>query len=266
MQGCVCLLWAALAAQGKEPAGPAPEPPANEAERPERLSGASPVELIPRIELRHRFVEPDAGGALQVTTLRMDITMFHRLLLRYELPRATLSAAGQQRSGFGDITLQAITLLSSGPRHAAVLTTGLVLDSATQPPLGAGKQQVVFGGAGGFKPKDWWLAFAVLEQQISYEGDAARPDVNQLLIRAGSLLFGPQHGWCQVNLDTVIDFQGDDARLLGALEVGRLLFGKVGLFVRGGTHLVGERQLDYFLDAGVRYLFALDRNAASSQP
>ena len=33
--------------------------------------------------------------------------------------------------------------------------------------------------------------------------------------------------------------------------------GRVALFVRGGTQLLGPRQIDYFLDVGVRYLFRL---------
>jgi len=48
------------------------------------------------------------------------------------------------------------------------------------------------------------------------------------------------------------------AGLAGAMEAGRLLIGRIGLFIRGGTHIVGSRQLDYFVETGVRYLFRLE--------
>ena len=41
------------------------------------------------------------------------------------------------------------------------------------------------------------------------------------------------------------------------LEVGRLLVGRVGMFMRAGTQALGPRQLDYSVEVGVRYLFRL---------
>jgi hypothetical protein len=83
--------------------------------------------------------------------------------------------------------------------------------------------------------------------------------VNQLLLELGNVVFGRRGDWYLLDLDSAIDFAGDAGRLVGSLELGRLLVGRVGLFVRGGTHLAGSRQLDYFLDGGLRYLFRLEK-------
>src|SRR5689334_15074506 len=92
----------------------------------EDLAGASPVALIPRVEVRHRFVEPETGGGLHLTTLRMDIEAFRRVLIRYQLPLAVLKTAEGEVSGFADLHVDALTLLTSSPRHLTVLVTGLV--------------------------------------------------------------------------------------------------------------------------------------------
>jgi hypothetical protein len=38
-----------------------------------------------------------------------------------------------------------------------------------------------------------------------------------------------------------------------------LLVGRVGLFMRGGTQVLGPRAIDYSLEVGIRYLFRLAR-------
>ena len=49
-----------------------------------------------------------------------------------------------------------------------------MLDTATQPPLGAGKQQLVLGAGAAFKPYRWWLAYGVAQDQFSVAGDSRR--------------------------------------------------------------------------------------------
>jgi hypothetical protein len=251
------LLGAALVMAGPpgRPGSEAAEPPEAETETP--AEGVSPVELIPRIELRHTSVQASSGAAVSTTTLELDIVLLRRVLFRYELPRQVLRVGDDQISGLGDIRLQAIALLTSGPRQVSVLIAGVELDTATRPQLGAGKQQVFFGGAAAFKPRLWWMAYGVLREQLSVAGDDAREEVNHLVLRVGNILFGPGRAWCKLDLDGMLDFHEDRRRLFGTLEVGSLLIGRVGLFVRSGTQLAGQRQLDYSLEAGLRYLFRL---------
>ena len=68
-------------------------------------------------------------------------------------------------------------------------------------------------------------------------------------------------------MDATIDFRDDaTTRLFVSVEAGRLLIGRVGLFIRGGTQAIGPRQLDYTLEAGVRYLFRLGTKAPPPSP
>jgi hypothetical protein len=217
----------------------------------------SPVQLIPRVELRHAFLQGSNGAAISATTLQLDIVFLSRVLFRYELPRRVLRKGDDQITGLGDIRLQAIGLLTSGARQVSALIVGVELDTATRLQLGSGKRQVFFGGAAAFKGRPWWLAYTVVQEQLSVGGDDAREDVNQLALRLGNIVFGPGRAWYKLDFDGVLDFHADRRRFFGTMEVGSLLVGRVGLFVRSSTQLAGRRELDYSLEAGIRYLFRL---------
>jgi hypothetical protein len=135
-----------------------------------------------------------------------------------------------------------------------------MLKTASQPELGAGKQQVFVGAGAAVKPVRWWLPYFVFYEQFSVGGNAARPAVNKLVMDAGSILFGRGYAWYKLDVAPAVDFEADAASLFGTIEVGRLLIGRVGLFTRAGTQFLGPQQLDYSLEVGVRYLFRLGRD------
>ena len=268
MCGCVFVLLTALlalepaqTASGDQPLSDAPaaeaEPPA---EAPKGGAGVAPVELIPRLELRQSFATPGGGVSLHDTTAELDIQFVGRVLLRYEGTVRVLDAPAGQKSGFGDARLTLITVLASNPTFVGGLITGAVLDTASQPELGAGKQQVFLGGGAAAKPVRWWLPYFVFYEQFSVGGDAARRAVNQLVMDAGSIFFGRGYTWYKLDLIPAVDFEANAADLFGTIEVGRLLIGRVGLFARAGAQFLGPRQLDYSLEVGVRYLFRLGRD------
>lgn len=257
----VCLLSAMLlAATPPEVPAEAPEPDAATAAPADKIDpGVSPVELIPKIELRHLFLKPHGGEGVNITTTRIDIGFLGRLMVRYELPLQTSRSSGAQVSGLGDMRLQLVTLLTSGPRQVSVAMVGVVLDTASQAPLGAGRQQLLFGAAGALKPLPFWLSYLLVQEQLSVDSSESRPDVNLLIIRFGNLAFGPLGNWIKLDLDTTVNFIDDKGRFFGTLEAGSLVIGRVGLFIRSGTQLIGARQLDYTLETGVRYLFRLGK-------
>jgi hypothetical protein len=246
---------------GEQPLSDAPgaegETPA---EVPKGGAGVSPVELIPRLELRQSFAAPGGGVSLHDTTAELDIQFVGRVLLRYEGTVRVLGAPSGQKSGFGDARIQALTVLASSPTFVAALITGAVLDTASQPELGAGKQQIVLGGGAAIKPTRWSLPYLVVFEQFSVGGKPERASVNQLVINPGGILFGRGYTWYKLDLNTVVDFEKDAASLFGMIEVGRLLVGRIGLFMRAGTQFLGPQQLDYSLGIGVRYLFRLGRD------
>jgi len=257
-----------LAADPQTAAAGAPPPSAEMSEEaglatsePKAGAGVSPVELIPRLELRQEFERLEGGVSVHDTVAEVDIQFYNRILLRYEGTVRVLSTPAGQVSGFGDLRIQAITVVGSDPSYVAAVIVGGVLDTASQPPLGAGKQQLFFGGAAALKPYRWWLPYLVILEQISLGGDSGRPDVNFLDVRIGNIVFGPGYAWYKLDLDVVGDFAAGQGRFFGTLEMGRLLIGRVGLFTRAGTQLLGTRQLQYSLSAGVRYLFRLGKGS-----
>ena len=227
---------------------------------PKGGAGVSPVELIPRLELRQSFAALGGGVSLHDTTTELDIQFVGRVLLRYEGTVRVLGAPGGQKSGFGDARIQAITVVATSPTFVAALIPGVVLNTASQPELGAGKQQAILGGGAAIKPTRWSLPYLVLLEQFSVGGKPERAAVNQLTIDAGAILFGRGYTWYKLDLNTVVDFEKDATSLFGMIEVGRLLVGRVGLFTRASTQFLGPQQLDYSLGVGVRYLFRLGRD------
>jgi hypothetical protein len=270
MSGCALALLTTLlalepakttsTASGDQPlsgaAGTENEAPA---QAPQGGAGVSPVELIPRLELRQSFAALGGGISVHDTTTELDIQFLDRVLLRYEGSVRVLDTPAGQKSGFGDARIQAITVVATTPTFVAALIPGAVLNTASQPQLGAGKQQVLLGAGAAIKPAPWWLAYLVLSEQFSVGGDPTRPAVNQLLADAGSIVFGRGYTWYKVDLMPIADFEADAASLFGTIEVGRLLIGRVGLFARSSTQFLGPQQLDYSLEVGVRYLFRLGR-------
>jgi hypothetical protein len=256
----LALLAVLLAADQTAPPAPASTAPAPEAPADEEAkdsAGVAPVELIPRLELRQSFARLNASSSLHITTAEIDITFLKRVLLRYQGPLVTVSGPTGQTTGFGDAELHAIGLLASSRRLVAVAIVGAQFDTASQPALGAGKQQLIFGAAAAISPVRWWLPYMIVQEQISVAGAAARPDVNNLVVRLGNIVFARGLSWYKLDLDGVTDFERRAGRMFGQLEVGSLLVGRTGLFMRAGTQLLGTRQLDYTMEVGVRYLFRL---------
>lgn len=144
------------------------------------------------------------------------------------------------------------------------MIVGGLFNSASQPLLGDGKQQLELGGGVVVKPQQWWMIFGVLQENLSVGGDPRRADINQLFWRISNIAFGQGYTWYRADLDTLVDFNAGSGRFFGALEVGSLLIGRVGLFARAGTQLLGPRQLDYSLAGGLRYLFRLEHGKPSS--
>jgi hypothetical protein len=254
-----------LAASSLSSPASADEGSGDRAAEPEGGAGVSPIELVPRIELRQSFVRLPHGVSASDTTAEIDSQFLRRLLLRYQMPRRILTTPAGQITGASDIQLLGLGIIASDATCLLATIAGAVLNTASQPQLGAGKQQLFFGGGGAIKPRPWWLAYATVQEQFSIGGDRARPNINQLAVRLGNVLFGRQYNWLKVDLDTTVDFPGGAVgRFFGTFEAGSLVIGRVGLFVRGGLQLLGPRELDYTVTGGARYLFRLE--TAKPQP
>jgi hypothetical protein len=266
------VLGAALLAADPAQAPPPPQRPADAAsqpleddepdtaEGPKGGEGISPVEIIPKVELRQAFTKLESGVSLHTSTFEMDIQFLRRILLRYQAPMGVMKTPAGQVSGIGDLQFSLIGVVASNARAVAVLIAGTELNTATQPQLGSGKTQLAFGAGAAYKPFRFLLPYLVVQDEFSVAGPSGRPDLNQLTADLGSVLFGRQYNWLKVDLTTTVDFPGGAVgRLYGQLEVGSLVIGRVGLFARTGTQLAGPRLIDYTAIGGLRYLFKLEK-------
>jgi hypothetical protein len=264
------VLGAALVTVDSTPAPPPQPPPAesqsggdDDTDSAEELRGGegiSPVEIIPKVEYRQAFTRLQSGVSLHTSTLETDIQFLRRVLLRYQVPVGVMETPAGQISGIGDIQFTLIGVVASNARAVAVLIAGTELNSATQPSLGSGKNQLLFGAGAAYKPFRFWLPYLVAWDEFSVSGESSRPSTDQLTADLGSILFGKHFNWLKADLTTTVDFPGGAVgRLYGQLEVGSLVTGRVGLFARAGTQLAGPRLVDDTVVAGVRYLFKLEK-------
>jgi hypothetical protein len=259
MEPYVSLLWAVLLAAEPQASPPESEEDSGEiAQAPKNGLGVSPIELVPRVEIRHSFDRLAQNLSRHTSTVELDIQFVQRLLLTYEVPYEVLGTPQGQITGMGDTQVQLIGILRSNPRFLAGLIIGAILNTASQQPLGGGKQQLLVGGGASYIPLPYWLAFGVAQQQISVAGNGSARDVNQLNLRVGNVVFGKQYNWLRLDFDGVVDFSAGNGRLFSTLEVGSLVIGRIGLFLRAGTQLLGPRQVDYSISSGIRYLFRLE--------
>lgn len=258
------VLCAALLAEGgDQPADANAAGDANVAAEPAGGAGVSPVELIPRVEIRQAYTKLASGASVHDLVLESDIAFLRRLLVRYQVPARLIETPAGQISGIGDTQFGLVAILGSTRTFVLALLAGVELDTATKPQLGAGKLQPIAGLGAALKPFHWWLAYALAQEQFSVAGAADRPDVNQFSSDVGSILFGRDFNWLKLDLVTTVDFPGGAVgRLYGTAEAGSLVIGRVGLFARLGTELAGPRLVDYTLAAGIRYLFRLETGKA----
>jgi hypothetical protein len=260
---CSALLAAEPPARASQQ--PQQEDSPDVAQEPEGGTGVSPIELVPRVELRQTYQKLGDALSLHDTTAQVSIQFLRRILLRYEVPHRTVSTPDGSISGFGDTELGAVGILASNAQLLVGLIGGAVFDTATRPELGLGKQQVLFGVGGAYKPRRWILGYLVVQEQLSVGGRSARRDINVAAADAGAILFGKQYSWIKADVLGTLDFEGPNTtRLFGTLELGSLVVGRVGLFVRAGTQLIGPTLLDYSLAGGVRYLFRLEKGRPRS--
>ncbi|MES1165253.1 MAG: hypothetical protein ABUR63_05830 [Verrucomicrobiota bacterium] len=258
---CAAVVAAEPARQAPADAADANDPTAEAetAAEPAGGEGVSPIELIPRLELRQAFTKLESGATVHDTILELDIQFLRRVLLRYQSPARIVDTPMGQVAGLGDMQVGLVVIVGSTPRFVAALLAAAELNSATQPALGSGKLQPILGVGAAFKPYRWWLAYAVAQQEFSVAGASNRPDTNQLATDVGSILFGKDFNWLKLDLQTTVDFPGGAVgRLYGVAEVGSLVIGRVGLFARAGMQLAGPAYVDYNMAAGFRYLFRLE--------
>lgn len=205
------------------------------AARPESTAGADTDPTKPvAFSLRDEHYDLEGGGWRNVFLLRADTAILRRqlrprgLLLRGDVPFATVRTPRVEESGLGDVYGQALFVVrGSGPLLLA-LGSGLQAPSATDRALGTGKWilvptvvPVVFFARKGF-------AFVKLQDWLSFAGEAERPDLHDLVVTPTLLWRVTRRAWTVVDIESRTDWE-DGGRtwakagvLLGTMFTPRL--------------------------------------------
>jgi hypothetical protein len=126
-----------------------------------------------------------------------------------------------QPTGFGDISLVALPVLRASKYFVAGVGPILVFPTATVPTLGQGKWQAGPAASAAWSTREWMIGVLV-ENPISFAGDANRRAVNQLYVQP-FLSVGLGDGWfLRSEPQMIIDWETHEQLIPIDLGFGRV--------------------------------------------
>lgn len=227
-------------------------------------NGTDPTLPINRLQGTVGFDDLPHGGSAATVTARADyvIPSHPDLALRAEVPLLWLDNGHDSETGLGDLYAEVLkTLPVPDQRVTAAAALGIVLPTANEDALGAGKWQLApkLVGALHLDKEDKSLAYVEAQDFFSVSGDENRDSVHYLLITAafrqnldkGLWLLGglnDRYDWKTDNLWSVDDFHNNlQAKLEGGLVFAPAKAAWVDLYFPLGDN----RYLEFGISASV---------------
>ena len=192
--------------------------------------------------LREEYYNPSGDLWTNVFILRKDKAVLRNkgslsgkrgFLTRFDLPFVVSHAGGNTSGGLGDLYGQVLWVPHLTRKFGFAAGTGLVLPSATDRKLGAGKWQVVPTAA-----PIWFIqrrGFFLLRVQdfISFAGNKNRPDIHYTATVPTLLLRVGRKWWVSPDTEIRIDWKkGGSTGFKSGLQVGRMLNPRVGIWIK----------------------------------
>ncbi len=224
-------------------------------------TGTDPTNFQQTLVLSNEYMNfAHSNAYLNTTTLAYVEPMKQgRARFTLEVPFAVTNSTGRRESGLSDLTLRYGQILHLDRSKAIVGAVGLVVPSAAEDALGAGKWSIEPGATAVFFLSKQWILAPSFKQTVSFAGDSGRADVNlstvdvYLVWRSPSLtqwvILDPAFAW---------NWKKDSRQLTGitTLTYGRLL-GRVGEgvlsgYVKPGFGWGGGRAADWSVEAGIK--------------
>jgi hypothetical protein len=163
-------------------------------------------------------------------------------------------------TGLGDILLRGAFRAARGERYAVVAAAEFILDTASDPNLGLGKNRfgpLVFASIE--VPSLRSRFFPFYQHLFSFAGDENRPDINYASIRPSVILTKwPNRWYTVIDPNFFVDFERENkSGMTLELEVGRPVKKNVNVWVRPGMGVYGDipQVYDWNLEVGVRFYF-----------
>ncbi len=206
------------------------------------------------LNLRYEHRELLEGGSRDLVLLRRDAAirggahrpLGHRFaLLRFDLPVGWVEARGQSASGLGDLYAQALHVHPFSRKFALASGSGVLLPTAGDDLLGAGKWQVaplVVPIWNLTRPRG--MFFCKVQDYFSVAGKDHRPDIHALAVTPTMLWRFHPSKWLLADSEAVVDWRGDRTAYRSGLLFGTALGPRRGAWIKlevpWGEHRIGD--------------------------
>ncbi|WP_434048137.1 MULTISPECIES: hypothetical protein [Sorangium] len=270
---------AAIAALARaQPGRPAPvvrpsTPPRRGGDRRDAAAPRTPAPAAANlgtfVELRNDYVSRGRNGFFNAAVIRGDYAFDRSFSLRADVPLAYAGGLeGERNVGLGDVLIRPLVRAVGTPRFALLVGSDLVLDSATNRALGAGKNQVaplVQAYVRVARPARIGLQ---LQHAVSFGGDPRRDDIQVSVVRPFAVVELPRGFW--VGPDQSFHFNhlgGPRVVSTSVLEVGAELSERVQVYVDPGIQVSSQGAVDWLVTGAVRWAFpqrARERSVAAA--
>ncbi|MBC8008010.1 MAG: hypothetical protein H7X76_08205 [Prolixibacteraceae bacterium] len=214
-----------------------------------------------RIEIRDEIQDLQGGGTVYKFVPRVDFSANPDLSFRFEAPMVFADSgppSNDSASGLGDVLFRGSYRVARGGGYAIVAGGELILDTATQDLLGAGKNVIaplIFASID--LPQYNSVLFPFLQHYVTLGGDDARQDVHYTIFKSAFLTRWPPRIYTIVEPQLVVDHErADTVGMTLEGEIGRFLSRDIAFWARSGVGLFGDnlpQVYDWKLEIGVRF-------------
>lgn len=222
-----------------------------------------PTDFRTRFETRLEHQQTQEGGTRQITVPRFEYAFSNALAARIDVPfqRSAPGTPGQStQTGMGDVTVRGAWRAFKQDGFALMTGSELILDTATEPALGLGKNIVApFAFAALNAPSLNSMFFPGFEHYESVSGQSGRQRVSFTQFRLYILTRWPHRSYTLIENQLTVDYvRNSRVGFTIEVEAGHFLNKHLALWARPGVGLAGD-QLPYIynwnFEVGVRYLF-----------
>jgi len=195
------------------------------------------------VSLRPEFYRVTDDGWRMLMIARYDQALFRQrrwlggrrgMLIRLELPAAAGQAPGvETTAGLGDAYGQLLLIPHLTGRFAFVASSGLFIPTASGAVLGTGKWAVAPAAIPVWFTRGVGMVYVKAQNLTSFAGDAARPDVNVLLITPTVIRTIGRRSWMLIDTESKTDWRRNGRTgTKSGVQFGRVWARRMGLWVK----------------------------------
>lgn len=221
-------------------------------------TGVDPSKLLFRFECNPQYIDFAGDGSLLTTNIKFDIPITKSIGVAIDAPIGYASgfpAPIDDSFGLGDIAVR-VRHVWSFEKMSLIAGAEAVMQSATEDIFGGGKWQLNPSVAFVYHFSHEYLLATAWKQRISIAGDDDRPDLNASEFRLIGIYINPEGWWLQADYQPKIDWEGGgEASHLMEFEAGAMITRSVGVSIRPGFGFGENKERDWSIGLGLRFLF-----------